>query len=236
MRYRTLALLISFFRMKKPGEGKLVTTTIELAKELKVSQQSASRWLNEAAKEGLITKSRSKKGFEISLTDKADETIKELMRCLKPHLSSAAATAATTAGDGTAAEREKIQFTGTVIEGLGEGKYYTSVYSDQMEKLLGFKVFSGTLNLKASSEKDAEAMKLLCGMAKLEIPSFSQSGKNFCSVKCLPFEIGNVRAAIVFPAENKHQSGVLEIIAPVNLRKEFKLETGNKFEIAVPFR
>ena len=76
----------------------------------------------------------------------------------------------------TKRQREKITFRATVVSGLGEAANFMSMsqYRKNIENVLGFSAYPGTLNLKIS-DKDK---KMLIKGYPLRIKGFFSSGKD----------------------------------------------------------
>lgn len=124
-------------------------------------------------------------------------------------------------------ERQVQSINGKVVTGLGEGQYYISLegYRKQFNQKLGFDPFPGTLNLKLSEpfvENDDDAVK---------IEGFRDEDRTFGACKCYPLRIKDIKGAIVRPERSSYPSDLVEIIAPVNLRKTLNISVGAEIEV-----
>jgi riboflavin kinase len=125
---------------------------------------------------------------------------------------------------------------GTVFTGFGEGAYYVSKenYRKQIVDKFGFEPYEGTLNLKLSSEYDIKTRMELEAYPAVEIEGFKSADRSFGLVKCYPVIIGNkVKGALVIAMRSHYDVSVLEIIAPVYLRKQLNLKNGHKVKVEV---
>lgn len=113
---------------------------------------------------------------------------------------------------------------GKVMTGLGEGQYYISRegYMRQFNQKLGFDPYPGTLNLKLAepfADNDDDAVK---------IEGFRDENRTFGACKCYPLRIKDIKGAIVRPERSSYPSNLVEIIAPVNLRKTLNISVGDE--------
>ena len=98
----------------------------------------------------------------------------------------------------------------------------------QIEEKLGFSPYLGTLNIRLSEKQAKQLKKILDKFRGVEITP----AKGFFRASCFNVLIMNkIRGAIVIPEELDYPSNVLEILAPVNLRKALALRNGDEVEI-----
>ncbi|MEM0475217.1 MAG: DUF120 domain-containing protein [Candidatus Norongarragalinales archaeon] len=184
-------------------------TTIELARALRVSQQTASRWLNELSCEGLVLR----EGKNARLTKQARAEIEWLAKALeaKPVLPA-----------------KKKVLRGVVVRGLGEGAKFMRLprYARELRAALGWTPFPGTLNLKLD-EKSASVKKQLESERGLLVRSFVYGKKRFGSVKLFPCVVRSrgreERGAVIIPENSFYGENILEVIAEKNLRRALRL-------------
>lgn len=205
---------IIFYLLRKGchKEPKRITTG-EIAGHIGVSQQTASRKLIQLEKSGEIERS----GGKIFMTERAVSSVRRLMKEVLDSL-----------------EGTSLVFEGTVVKGLGEGQYYLSQqeYTAQFRKKLGFRPFSGTLNLLISAD-DIEKRIMLRQQKGIEIPGFRKGNRTFGKLAVYRCIMSGVPGAIVFPERSQHGLQVLEIVSPVNLRQKLKLSDGSKLQVEV---
>lgn len=118
---------------------------------------------------------------------------------------------------------------GKVASGLGEGQYYISRngYRQQFREKLGFEPFPGTLNIKLGKP-------FVCLEQKtIRIEGFQDEDRTFGECRCYKIKLNGIDAAVVRPERSDYPADLIEIIAPVNLRKALVLEDGALVEITL---
>jgi riboflavin kinase len=127
-----------------------------------------------------------------------------------------------------------LQLYGEVITGLGEGQYYIAKdgYMSQFRDKLDFKPFPGTLNVRLNDES-AQLRDNMDFMEPLTIHGFNDGERTFGGVKCYPIEIEGIKSAVIIPDRTHYPADLLEIIAPLKLRKALKLNDGDEVNIVV---
>jgi len=197
-------------------------STEYLAQKIGVSQQTASRNLIELERENLIKRTVTPKGCLIKLTDKGIMKLRALYSKLRLIME--------------AAYPPSLTLEGTVFTGLGEGAYYVSLdqYRKQFIEKLGFDPFPGTLNLKLTTEYDIKTRQELEAYPGIEIHGFKNETRTYGSGKCYPAIINNkVKGAVVFAFRTHYDHSVIEIIAPMSLRKRLKLKDGQRVKVEI---
>lgn len=119
---------------------------------------------------------------------------------------------------------------GFVVKGLGEGSFFMGLdyYRENFKKLLGFYPYKGTLNLKS----DIQSIKKFLKSAKKKyIKGFKENKKHYFGVECYDVDLCGIKAAIIIPEKSMHDKDIIEVIAPVNLRKKFNLKEGSKVKL-----
>jgi riboflavin kinase len=197
-------------------------STDYLAGKLIISQQTASRYLIELEKKGWINRTITPEGCLIKITDSGVKELNKLYSNLRFLIE--------------AAYPPSITLEGTVFTGLGEGAYYISQehYRNQFIEKLGFDPYPGTLNVKLTADYDIKARDELEAYPAVEVEGFISEDRTFGSVKCYPVIINNqVKGALISALRSHYDVSVLEIIAPVPLRKRLKLKDGYKVKVEV---
>jgi riboflavin kinase len=197
-------------------------STEYLAEKLGTSQQTASRYLIELDNKGLIERTITAEGCLIKLTDSGIKELQKLYSSLRFLME--------------AAYPPSIILEGTVFTGLGEGAYYISKeqYRKQFIEKLGFDPFPGTLNLRLTTDYDIKTRNELEAYPGIEVAGFTSEDRTFGPVKCYPIIIDNkVKGALVSAMRSHYAASVLEIIAPVPLRRHLKLRDGHKVKVEV---
>jgi len=210
------SLLITLYKLIEVGAypDEVIFTTSELAKLLKVSQQTASRHLIELEKRGLIHRVRLGRRESIKITGAGVKHLDNMFLTLK-----------------RAFEMKKTEtvFEGSVFSGLGEGAYYISQpgYSRQFHEKLGFEPYPGTLNLRVRKE-DQEEVRMLEASPFVLIEGFTDGNRSFGPAKCLHGKIDDkADAALIFPVRTHYAGDVVEVISPEFLRNMLHLKDGD---------
>jgi riboflavin kinase len=125
-----------------------------------------------------------------------------------------------------------VTLQGRVFSGQGDGTKFLSLpwVQKQIIEKLGFKPFLGTLNLHLT-QKSTEAKKELIetGKAIIIVPV-----KGFCCGLCYKARImDKIDGAIIIPQAPDYPRALLEVIAPVSLRKTLKLREGDEVQLSV---
>jgi len=125
---------------------------------------------------------------------------------------------------------KRIEFSGTVFSSRGEGKKFLDLpwVKRQIKQKLGFIPYSGTLNVMLS-EESIKLKKLLEKAHSIKVCPTD----GYCSGTLIKAFIGTFECAIVVPEVAGYPKGVLEVIAPVNLREQLQLEDGGEVTVTV---
>jgi riboflavin kinase len=197
-------------------------STEYLAEKLDASQQTASRYLIELENKGLIKRTVTPEGCLIKITDAGLKELQKLYSNLRFLME--------------AAYPPSITLEGVVFTGLGEGAYYIALerYKKQFMEKLGFDPYPGTLNLKLVTDYDVKARSELEAYPAIEVEGFKNENRTFGHVKCYPVIIENkVKGALISALRSHYDSSVIEVIAPIFLRKHLKLKDGHKVKVEV---
>ena len=197
-------------------------STEYLAEKMEISQQTASRYLVELESRGWIQKTTTPEGSLIRIQEAGIMELQKLHSVLHLILE--------------AAYPPSVTVEGTVFTGLGEGAYYISkaYYRKQFVEKLGFDPYPGTLNLKLTTDYDLKTRAELEAYPAIEIQGFKNENRTFGTVKCYPARIGNkVKGALILALRSHYDRSVLEIVAPVNIRKQLNLKDGQKVKVEI---
>ncbi|MHA1238390.1 MAG: DUF120 domain-containing protein [Candidatus Odinarchaeia archaeon] len=210
--------LLGIAELKRKSE---IISTIKLAKHLEISQQTASRRVQELEKKGWITRQVTRKGQFIEITSSGWEVLSRVYFSLRTIFNG---------------EIPKFEISGEVFSGFGEGAYYVSRegYLKQFKEKLGFIPYPGTLNLKLKTTRDIQTRMILEALPGVVIKGFKSEGRTFGPVKCHHAYIQNgVKCAILLINRTHYKNDVLEIIAPENLRKKLNLNDGDIIKVEI---
>ncbi len=191
-----------------------------LAPKLHSSKQTASRWLKELEREGLVVREARKNGLYLKITGKGEKLLLDMYSNLKRLFEEL---------------EEFIEVRGTVFTGLGEGAYYVGLdgYMKQFKEKLGFKPYLGTLNLRVRGE-DLNKLKRLSIAPYIEVKGFKNERRTYGSVKCYRALINDrVWGALVKIERSHYGEDVIELIAPVNLRETLGLRDGDEVNVKI---
>jgi len=204
------------------GTREIEVTTSDLAKKIGSSQQTASRHLIELEKAGFITRSVSRRGCRVKLTDSGLKVLRDVYMVLKKALEPALPT--------------YLIIRGVVFTGLGEGAYYVTRegYRRQFVEKLGFEPYPGTLNLRIIDAESLRARRELDYHPGIEIRGFTAEGRTFGAGKCFRALVNDeVEAAVVIAYRSHYGPSVLELISPVYLRGKLGLKDGDEVKVKV---
>lgn len=198
----------------------VATSSGELAEELDVSQQTASRWILSLKDEGYLERRLGARGQQLRLTGQGVDLLAVELKELE------------TIFEGSS----QLELEGVVTAGDGEGAYYMRqpFYKQGFETLLGFTPYPGTLNLRLEGP-DLDTMRALRNREGLEIPKFETPERTFGGVTAFPAEVQGYEAGAIFPHRTRHDD-ILEIIAPDCLRKELSLVDGDTLNVDIDAR
>ncbi len=126
-----------------------------------------------------------------------------------------------------------FKLVGRVVSGLGEGSYYMGQrgYREQFKRVLGFEPYPGTLDVKLSGGSTGLRAELE-NLPGERIEGFTTAERTFGHVKCFSARLGRTRVAVVMPSRSSNV-GIIELIAPKNLRRNLRLKDGDPVRVEV---
>ena len=198
-------------------------TTSDLGKNIKKSQQAASRHLLDLENAGYIERLRKGQTFRIKITNRGYSEVKSLFSTLKSAIEVTPFT---------------IDFEGIVVSGMGEGAYYMALegYRKQFKEKLGFEPYPGTLNVKLVDQIFMNARRDIGKYPSVFINGFSDDTRTYGWVKCYKAEInkGAINNAAALVLERTHyDDSMLELIAPMSLKESIGVQNGDKISVKV---
>ncbi len=205
---------ILLFLLKKGAHtGPVTISTREMGEALSMSQQNASRLLIILENEGKIKREKN----TVLLTPQGINELKELAQAIEHCLSGST-----------------LRLTGKIIDGLGEGKYYVALegFKSQFNEKLGFDPFLGTLNVRLDAPS-IDMRKRLAASTSIVIDGWKEKNRTFGAVFAYPCTVDSVRGAVIIPERTHHGMDILEIIAPVSLRKKLGKKEGDAVRIEI---
>lgn len=99
-----------------------------------------------------------------------------------------------------------------------------------MEEKLGFLVYSGTLNIRLTSES-AHVKRMLAKTPGIEIIPAS----GYYPGKLFKASLMGLECAVVIPEVPRYPENVIEVISSMNLRSRFNLVDGSMCDVEVMF-
>ena len=198
-------------------KNKIEISSLELGKQIESSQQTASRYLLELDKTGMVTRELGIKKQIIQITSLGEDALQN------EHLQYQQIFELT----------DRVQFKGVVVSGMGEGRYYTEQmgYVEQFREKLGFSPYPGTLNVKIELI-ERNKLRFLKNNQAIEISQFKTRNRTFGAVRCFKAEINGIKGAIVLPMRS-HYSNVLEFISQTYLREKLEIKDDDEVNIVI---
>ena len=215
-------LTLSYLLSKGAKHNYVTITTNALGKNIKKSQQSASKHLLELEQNQFIERIISGRNISVKITSKGFSEMVKLSTILQKSLNSFPS---------------HVEIKGTLISGMGEGAYYMGLkgYTKQFKSKIGYVPFPGTLNVKIDQKIHQEAIKQFVNLNGININSFSDGKRTYGWVKCFPAKINNsVDCNLILLERTHHDNSVVELISKLSLRKSAKLKEGSKISIKIP--
>jgi len=199
--------------------GPVFVSTQSIGTMLAISQQTASRRLKGLESQGLITRTMSADGQHVTLTKHGEEELRKEYQEYCRIFSEGG---------------KSYVLSGAVVSGIGEGKYYMSLesYKQQFKEHLGFEPYPGTLNIRLSPAS-ITVRKKIDALNWIRIKGFSTDGRTFGDAKCIPCRIGTIPCGIVVPGRTHYPEDIIEVIAPMALRRKLGVEDSDSVTVEV---
>jgi len=195
-------------------------STSELAKYIKCSQQSASRKLIELEQENLIIRRKSIEGTYIMISEKGLSLLYSYYLKFKKIFEKI---------------NEVVILRGTAVSGLGEGAYYVSLpfYYKQFKEKLGFEPYPGTFNVKLDSDS-IKRKNILNYISGIKISEHYNGKRKYGGAKCFYAIVNDkVKGALILIERTHHGPEIIEIIAPLCIRKVLNIKDGDPVVVKV---
>jgi len=196
-------------------------TTSSLGKNIKKSQQSASKHILELENGGFIDRVMTGRQLSVKITQKGYSELVKLHSVLGTSLDSFPS---------------YLKLSGSVISGLGEGAYYMSLngYTKQFKVKIGYIPFPGTLNIKLNQLQATQIIQQLDDLESVMIDPFSDGKRTYGWVKCFHATLNDsIKCELIRLERTHHNNSIIELISKNNLRKTSKLKTGSKVTIKI---
>ncbi|MDD1693353.1 MAG: DUF120 domain-containing protein [Methanoregula sp.] len=199
--------------------GPIFVSTQSIGEMLAISQQTASRRLKGLETAGLITRTLAADGQHVTVTKAGEEVLRKEYQEYCRIFSEGGKT---------------YQLNGAVVSGIGEGKYYMSLgpYKEQFAAALGFEPYPGTLNIRIAPSS-MTVRKKIDALDWTRIKGFSTDGRTFGDARCIPCRIGTIKCGIVVPGRTHYPDDLIEVIAPIALRRKLGVEDNDSVNVEV---
>lgn len=213
-------LTLSYLLSKGARHNYVTLTTSVLGKNIKKSQQAASKHLLELEQNGFIERIISGRNISVRITSKGYSEMVKLSTILKKSLESPSS---------------EIELEGKITSGMGEGAYYMSLkgYARQFNEKIGYVPYPGTLNIKLEKKEFTEAVKQLDSLDGKIIDGFSDGKRTYGWVKCFPAKINSIDCQLIRLERTHHDTSIIELISKKSIRKQSKLKDNSKVVISV---
>ena len=214
-------LTLSYLLSKGAKYNYVTITTSSLGKNIKKSQQAASKHLLELEQNQFIERIIHGRNISVKITPKGFSEMVKLSAILQKSLDSSPS---------------HIELKGTLISGMGEGAYYMGLkgYTKQFKSKIGYVPFPGTLNVRLDKKIHQEAIKQFETLEGIKINSFSDGKRTYGWVKCFSAKLNNsINCELIILERTHHDDSIIELISKVCLRKIAKLKDGSKISIKI---
>jgi len=215
-------LTLGFLLSKGAKHNFVPITTSALGKNIKKSQQAASKHLVELEKDGFIQRITSGRNVSVKITPRGYLEMIKLSTILRSSLESSPS---------------YVELKGTLVSGMGEGAYYMSLkgYTKQFEKKISYIPFPGTLNVKLNQKKHTEAVRQFDALDGILIDGFSDGKRTYGWVKCFKAKLNkSVDCELIRLERTHHDPSIIELISKRSIRKTAKISDGSKITIRIP--
>ncbi len=197
-------------------------TTSSLGKNIKKSQQAASKHLVELEQDGFIERIISGRKTSVKITEKGFSEMERISAILQNNLDS---------------HPSYVDLQGILESGMGEGAYYMSLkgYTKQFKTKIGYVPFPGTLNVKLNQKQYTKAIQQFDNLDGTLIKGFSDGKRTYGWVKCFKGIVNkSIECNLIRLERTLHDPSTIEVISKINIRKTCKLKNGSKITIKIP--
>ena len=129
----------------------------------------------------------------------------------------------------------RYEIKGKILTGAGKAADFTGLdwVRNQCREKLGFTPYPGTLNIHVDRDSTGNAARLLRASAVRLVPPDA----GFCDAMAVPATVEGICAAVILPEETVrvHGGHIIEVLAPVSIRKTLGLADGDTVRLRVGF-
>ena len=217
---RTLAHLLS----RGARHGYVPVTTVELARAIGRSQQTASSHLVQLEADGFIERRAARRGGSpVRVTARGYAELERVSSILRGDIESQPA---------------HIELEGALVSGMGEGAYYMSLdgYTRQFRDAVGYVPFPGTLNVRLEQPHHIlTAGRLDSAGGGVLVRGFSDGRRTYGWVRCFAASVNGLDGCHVIRLERTHHDpDIVEIISRIDIRRAAGLRDGSAVSVRVP--
>ena len=217
---RTLAHLLS----RGARRGFVPVTTVDLARAIGRSQQTASSHLAQLEAGGFIERRAARRGGSpVRITARGYAELERVSAMLRGDIESQPA---------------DIVLEGTLVSGMGEGAYYMSLdgYTRQFRDAVGYVPFPGTLNVRLDRPHHAmTAERLGSASGGALVGGFSDGRRTYGWVRCFAASVNGLDGCHVVRLERTHHDpDIVEVISRVCIREAAGLRDGSPVSVRMP--
>ena len=214
-------LTLSYLLSKGAKHNYVTITTSSLGKNIKKSQQAASKHLLELEQNQFIERIISGRKVSIKITDNGFSEMVKLSTILQKSLDSFPS---------------HVEITGTLVSGMGEGAYYMGLkgYTKQFKSKIGYVPFPGTLNVRLDKKIHQESIKQFETLDGVKLDGFSDGKRTYGWVKCFSAKLNNsINCELIILERTHHDDSIIELISKTCLRKNTTLKDNSKVSIKI---
>lgn len=214
----TLAYLLS----KGARHNFVNITTSELGRNIKKSQQAASKHLVELEDSQFIERAIDGRNISVKISARGHSELVKISSILQKSLNSSPFS---------------VKLEGRLVSGMGEGAYYMSLegYTKQFKSKIGYVPFPGTLNVKLDRKVHRQAIKQFESAGGIKINGFSDGTRTFGWVKCFSCTVNDsIKCKLIILERTHHDDSIIELISEACIRETGKFSDGSKVSIIIP--
>ena len=215
-------LTLTYLLSKGARYNYVSITTSFLGKNIRKSQQAASKHLLELEQNNFIERIIDGRKISVKITSKGFSEMVKLSSILQKSLDSSPS---------------YVELKGTLVSGMGEGAYYMGLkgYTKQFKSKIGYVPFPGTLNVRLDQKIHQESVKQLETLNGVKIKSFSDGKRTYGWVKCFSARLNDsINCELIMLERTHHDDSIIELISKSCLRKSGKIRDGSKILINIP--
>jgi len=214
-------LTLSYLLSKGAKHNYVTITTSSLGKNIKKSQQAASKHLLELEQNNFIERLVSGRNISVKITTKGFSEMVKLSAILQKSLDSSPS---------------HVELKGILVSGMGEGAYYMGLkgYTKQFKSKIGYVPFPGTLNVRLDKKIHQESIKQFETLDGVKLDGFSDGKRTYGWVKCFSAKLNNsINCELIILERTHHDDSVIELISKTCLRKNTTLKDDSKVSIKI---